>query len=162
MTGAEGLGSAASAFFAQPSSPVGMLQSLSGGEGGSSVSPPSMLADSSASISGLGQLFSNLQQLQGQNPGQFAQALSQIGTSLQASAQQQTGGVSQFLSNLANTFLQAASSGTAPQLNNSPFSQTYNNAGQAIASQSVDASTSASLDSIFANLATQIGTAAGS
>jgi hypothetical protein len=67
---------------------------------------------STASISGLGLLLSNLEQLQTRNPDQFKQALSQVITQLQQAAQahgQTADG--QFLTSLANKLQNVANGG---------------------------------------------------
>jgi hypothetical protein len=84
MTGASGLGSAASAYFAQLSQSVtsqSAVSSLSGGEGAGS-------GKSTATISQPVQLLSELQQLQSQDPTKFTQVVGQIASQLQAAAQQ--------------------------------------------------------------------------
>jgi hypothetical protein len=120
ISGGEGLGSASSAYIAQQLQATGgpaASSSLTGGEAGGSAS------QSTASISGPGQLLSNLEQLQTQNPAKFQQVITQIVSQLQAAAQQTQGPTSNFLSHLASKF-QATAGGTTPlhiqyhQLNN--------------------------------------------
>ena len=113
MSGGEGLGGAASAYFAQQSRGVNgtsALNSLTGGEGGGGV------AQSPATISGPGQLLSNLQQLQTQDPTKFQQAVSQIAGQLQTAAQQTQGPQSDFLTKLAAKFQSVANGGSLSQL----------------------------------------------
>jgi hypothetical protein len=66
----------------------------------------------SATISGPGQLFSELQQLSQQNPTEFKAVASQIASTFQNAASQATGSDAQMLTSLANQFTQAAQSGT--------------------------------------------------
>ena len=67
---------------------------------------------STASISGLGLLFSNLEQLQARNPDQFKQVLSQIIAQLQQAAQAQGQTADgQFLTSLANKLQNVANGG---------------------------------------------------
>jgi len=165
MTGAEGLGSAASLYFAQQAqaaSPLQALQSFSGGEGAGGVTGGEGAGQNSASISGLGQLFSNLQQLQAQDPSQFTQVVSQVAGALQSAAQQQAGSLSQFLTNLATSFQQAASTGTLPQLHphGSTESQSYNSAGQPGLSGTAS-STATTFQQLFTTLANQVGASLG-
>jgi hypothetical protein len=120
MTGAEGLGSAAGAYFAQLSqsvtSPKG-VGSLSGGEGAASLSGGEGAGgQSSASISAPGQLLSELQQLQAQDPTKFTQVVGQIASQLQTAAQQSQGGQADFLSNVAQQFQSVANGGSLTQL----------------------------------------------
>jgi len=84
----------------------------------SSIKGPSVIAQaanankSTSSISGLGLLFSNLQQLQANNPDQFKQVLNQIIAQLQQEAQahgQTADG--QFLTSLANKLQNVANGG---------------------------------------------------
>jgi hypothetical protein len=113
MSGGDGLGSAASAYFTQQlqgANSLTPLASLTGGGGGGGASPIS------TSISGPGQLFSDLQQLQAQNPAAFQQVTSQIATQLQAAAQQTQGPQSDYLSNLAAKFQNISSGGSLSQL----------------------------------------------
>jgi hypothetical protein len=74
-------------------------------------------SQSSASISGFGQLLSQLQQLQAKNPAKFQQVMSDIVTKLQTAAQQQGNTPQgQYLSQLASKFEAAAQSGNLSQL----------------------------------------------
>jgi hypothetical protein len=120
MTGAEGLGSAAGAYFAQLSQSVTSLKgvgSLSGGEGAAGLSGGEGAGgQSSASISAPGQLLSELQQLQAQDPTKFTQVVGQIASQLQAAAQQAQGGLADFLSNVAQQFQSVANGGSLTQL----------------------------------------------
>ena len=166
MSGGEGLGSAASAYFAQQLSGVnGAASSLTGGEGGGGVAP------TSASISGPGQLLSNLQQLQAQDPTKFQQVVSQIATQLQSAAQQAQGPQSTFLSNLASQFQNVANGGSLSQLqpqqhhhHHHPAQQAYSQnsqsqpqgiAGLAQPSGSQSSGTS-TIQQLFANISTEV------
>jgi len=75
---------------------------------------------STANISQSGQLLSNLQQLQAQNPTEFTSLTGQIATQLQnaAQAQSQAGNnaASQFLMNLSNMFENASTTNSLSQL----------------------------------------------
>jgi hypothetical protein len=70
----------------------------------------------STTISGPGQLFSNLQQLQAQDPAKFQQVVSDIASQLQAASKQAQGPQSDFLSNLAAKFQNVANGGSLSQL----------------------------------------------
>jgi hypothetical protein len=169
MTGIGGLGSAASASSTQQAQALNaleMLQSLSNvnASGGITSASGVGLTQSSASISGLGQLFSNLQQLETQNPTQFTQMVSQIASDLQTASQTQTGTASQFLSQLANTLQEAATTGNMPQLQHHHTLQTqsYNSGGQLVTSGAgadTQSSSNASLQQLFVTLSQQVGAA---
>ena len=64
-----------------------------------------------ATISGPGKLFSELQQLQSSDPAKFKAVVSDIASKLQAAAQQSTGPQADVLSFLASKFQTAASTG---------------------------------------------------
>ena len=164
MTGAAGLGAAAAGYLVQQSQATDLLSALqsvasSDGPGASgSVSASDGFGQSTASISGLGQLFSSIQQLQVQNPTQFSQAVSQIASTLQTTAAQQTGAVNQFLTALADSFQQAATTGGLPQLP-PPGSPTYNGAGLPVTSTAVTGTSpvdSNVIQQLFASLASQV------
>lgn len=171
MTGVGGASSAttaASAQHAQAASALQMLQALSSLDSASSISSASSvgLSQSSASISGLGQLFGNLNQLATQNVSQFQQMASVVASDLLNAAQNQTGSTSTMLTNLANTIEQAATSGNALQLfqhhNRAQETQGYNSTGQPTsigAANSTGSSTNASLNQLFVALAQQVGSA---
>jgi hypothetical protein len=85
--------------------------SLTQATNSTSVNDPDGGSDSQR-ISGAGQLFSKLQQLQQQDPTKFKQVLTQIASELQTAAQQQgQGNQAQFLTQLANKFQTAAQTG---------------------------------------------------
>lgn len=108
MTGAEGVGSASSAYFAQQIQQVRSrpVAGLTGGEGAGAAT------SSSVSISNAGQIVSGLAQLQSQSPGQFQQVVSQMASQLQTSAAQQgQSSTGQLLAQLANTFQNVANGG---------------------------------------------------
>jgi hypothetical protein len=168
LSGGEGLGSASSAYFAQPTQNVNGLtaaSSLTGGEGGGGV------AKSSATISGPGQLLSNLQQLQAQNPTNFQQVVSQIASQLQAAAQQAQGPQSDFLSNLAAKFQSVAGGGSLSQLqpqqhphpNHQAFSQGTPNQAQGVAGlaqpSASQSSNSSTLQQLFTTISTEVSQA---
>jgi hypothetical protein len=156
-----GIGSAATLSFAQPTeaaSKAGAVQSGGGGVGG--TSEISGKGQNSASISGLGQLLSNLQQVQTQNPGQFPQLVSQIAGALQSAAAVHTGGASQLLINLAGSFEKAATSGALPQLHQGTETHSYSKTGQPVTTTAVTgpaASAGSQLQQLFASLASQLG-----
>ena len=87
-----------------------VLSSLTGGASSPADTP------STATISGPGQLLSNLQQLQAQDPARFQQVTSQIATQLQTAAQQTQGPQSNFLSTLSSKFQNISSGGSLSQL----------------------------------------------
>jgi hypothetical protein len=72
---------------------------------------PGIAFGDSAHISGPAQLFGELQQLQSQNPAQFKQVVSDIATQLQNAAKQTTGQQADFLTNLADKFQTASTTG---------------------------------------------------
>jgi len=172
MTGAEGLGSGASVYFAQlsrsaaPLKGVGGLSGgegaagLSGGEGGGSLS--------SANISGPGQLLAALQQLQAQDPTKFTQVVGQIASQLQTAAQQAQGGQASFLSGLAQQFQSVANGGSLallqPSQSNQPVPATYASgavgASQAVAglarTGTAPNASSAGLQQLFANIFNEV------
>jgi hypothetical protein len=113
LSGGEGLGSVSSLYFPQPAKGINnsiALSGLTGGAAGDGV------AQRSAGISGPGQLHSNLQQLQTQNPAKFQEIVSHIGNQLQNAAHQAQGPQSGFLSNLAARFKSVADGGSLSQL----------------------------------------------
>jgi len=173
MTGAEGLGSAASTYFLQPRQTTSAGSgSLSGGEGARGITGgegggPSV----STSISPLGQVVSNLQQIQAQNPTQFQQIVGQIATQLQAAAQQQgqSGGSSSFLTALAQNFQNVANGGDISQLEPSQNADhsyyTYDSSGQAVPSTASSTGTTGSgmiIQQTIASIATDVAKALGS
>ncbi len=112
------------------------LPALSGGNSSlyalldSSASP-----GDSAQISGPGQLYGQLQQLQTQNPTQFKQVTGQIASQLETASTQSTGGQAGFLANLASQFQTAAQTGDATSLqpqagSGTGVAGTYNSQGQ--------------------------------
>lgn len=104
----EGTSSVGSINFAQQVQSVNgpdTLQSLTSGD-----------TQSSATISGPGQLLSNLQQLQSQDPTKFKQVVFQITSQLQTAAQQVQGPGSDFLANLSAKFQNVADGGSPSQL----------------------------------------------
>jgi hypothetical protein len=104
---------------------AGGTSGVAGGSSGDSVQ-----------ISGPGKLFSELQQLQSQNPTQFKQVTGQIAAQLQAAAHQTTGGQASFLTTLASDFQTASSTGNVAALRPPQFGSgssvegTYNAQGQ--------------------------------
>ena len=114
MSGGEGLGSANSVYLAQQLQGVNASNALSDLTGGG----VSGVSQSSATISGPGQLLSDLQQLQTQNPQQFQQVISQITAQLQqaATTASNNGNTAQAnqLTQLAKSFQNAASGGQLP------------------------------------------------
>jgi hypothetical protein len=142
------------------------LSTLNASTGASGVASVG-LTQSSASISGLGQLFSNLQQLASQNPTQFQQVATQIASEIQTASQQQTGPASQFLNQLGTSLQQFATTGTMPQLHHhhqTQEAQSYNSAGQAVnlgAGVNGQTGTNASLQQFFVTLAQQVGATLG-
>jgi hypothetical protein len=178
LSGAEGLGNAATAYFAQQAqgvSGLGPVGGLSGGEGvgGLSGGEGSGSSQSTASISGPGQLFANLQQLQQQNPTAFTQVVLEIASQLQAAAQQTQGRQSTFLSNLAAKFESIANGGSLSQLlpqnqgNQNQIQRAYSNGAQT-QSQGVagfsqqggsQSSGNSSLQQLFATISNEVNQA---
>ncbi len=100
---------------------------------------PSHADQTSTAISPVGQLYSNLQQLQAKNAAKFRQVLSTIAGQLQTAAQQQTSPAnSQFLSDLAKRVENVANGGDLSQLQPQHHAhhghQIYNRAGQSVSS----------------------------
>jgi hypothetical protein len=153
---------AGSAYFTQPT------QNSSGISGAANASSNSGAGGQvSANISGPGQLFSELQQLQAQDPTKFQQVVSQIANQLQSAAQQQ-GSSSQgsFLTNLANTFKNIANGGDLSQLKPHHHGHhgqgTYNSNGQAVPSSSGATATSdAGIQSLFQTISSEVAQALG-
>ena len=113
LSSGDSLTSASSALFAQQTQSINALTDLSNTTGGQGSGGTTQ---SSATISGPGQLLSDLQQLQTQDPTQFTQLVSQIASQLQTAAQQTQGQQSDFLSNLASKFQSVANGGSLSQL----------------------------------------------
>lgn len=170
MTGIGGLGSATNALttqHVQSLNAMEALQSLSNlnAAGGVSSLAGTGLSQSTASISALGQLFSNLNQLETQNPTQFKQTVAQIATELQTAAQQQTGSSSQFLSQLATNLQEAATTGSLSNIQHNHHAnntQSYNSGGQLISSgvgTDAQSNSNASIQQLFVTLGQQVGAA---
>ncbi len=168
MTGAEGIGGGAAAYFASRAQAVrstSPARSLTGGEGAGGLSGGEGGGGASASISGIGQLLSALQQLQTQSPNQFTQVASQISSQLQSAAQQQ-GPSSQgkALTDLASQFQNVASTGDLSQLH--LRHQNYNGGGSTYGSTGQPTGTSdgsnGDLQQLFANIASEVNSALGS
>ncbi len=138
-----------------------------------SISPAS---GDSVRISGPGQLFSQLQRLQSQNPTQFKQLASEIATQLQTASQQSTGHQATVLSNLANQFQTASQTGSLSSLQQSHHSHhahgTYNQLGHVSApppiavgasgsTGSTTASGGANLGQLFTTIAQEVSQALG-
>jgi hypothetical protein len=84
LSGGDGLGGVNGPYFQQLQGVNGLTSSNSSAGGGGA-------GQSSVTISGPGQLLSDLQQLQTQNPAEFQQVVSQIASQLQSAAQQTQG-----------------------------------------------------------------------
>jgi hypothetical protein len=169
MVGAIGIGGAAAVFPTQHShaaNPLSALQSFSGGKGAASTSDGEEDGKTSTSISGLGQLLGSLQQLQTQNPQQFTQIVSQLANELKSAAQEASGGASQLLSTLANSFHQASAIGSLPQSpHRTTETQGYKSTGQPVSSSAVSgtaAGAGTNLQQLFAKLASQVNATLGS
>jgi hypothetical protein len=123
MTGAEGIGGGAAAYYASQAQsifsalPIG---SLSGGEGAPSTSSADSGPAASTNLSPFAQLLSGLQQLQSQDPTRFSQVTSQISSQLQSAAQQASGLQSTGLGNLADEFQNASTTGNLSPLETQP------------------------------------------
>ena len=168
MTGAEGIGGGAAAYFASRAQSVASttaVRGLSGGEGAGGLSGGEGGGGDSASFSGIGQLLSALQQLQTQNPSQFTQVVSQISSQLQNAAQQQgPSGQGSALSNLATEFQSVASSGDLSQLHlhhhaSNGGGSTYGSNGQPSGPVSISNS---NLQQLFADLASEVNSSLSS
>jgi hypothetical protein len=155
MSGLAGLGSATSINLSQLTqflssiSGSGILSGSQGAGGAGTVS---------ASISGPGQLYSELQQLQAQNPTEFKQVVSQIASQLEAAAQQQgSSNAGSFLSDLASKFTSVANGGDLSQLQPHQHGhhghQTYDSNGQASGTQS---SSSSSIQQLLQTIISEV------
>jgi len=165
MTGAEGFNRAASLYLAQQvqaANPIQAPHSLSESDGTKNTNASSPLDQSSASISGLGQLFSNLQQLQNQNPNQFVQVIDEVICMLIHEAQQQIGSASQYLTSLANSFQQASPAGGLPMLYvpSPPELQAYGSNAQSFTD--LNGNTASAFQDLFASLANKVSASLGS
>ena len=157
MSSINGLGSAVSAFLMpQTQNPTGVGAS----------SNAATIGQVSATISGPGQLFSELQQLQAQDPNKFQQVASQIAGQLQSAAQQQgTGNQADFLNKLAGQFNNVANGGDISQLKPHHHGhhgghKTYNSSGQAVASSPGTSSASGtSVQDLFKTIANEVAQA---
>ena len=163
MTGTQGVGGAASAFLTQPTQFVSsILGNTSGGQGPGSILSKASSSGVSANISSLGQLLTNLQQLQAQNPAQFQQVLNKLVTQLQAAAKQQGQSSSgQPLSNLVQQLQNVANGASLSQLK-AHFHhdhQTYGSNGQSVPPTTSSSSTPPAavhnIQQLFSSLATQ-------
>jgi hypothetical protein len=171
LSGGEGLGSSSSIYLAQQLQGVNgstVLSSLTGSQQGAGV------RQSSATISGPGQLLSDLQQLQAQDPTKFTQVVSDITSQLQAASQQAQGPQSNFLSNLSARFQSVASGGSLAQLQPHQHSHHHSHA-QAAYSQvaqsqpegiaglaqpsSSQSSGSATMQQLFTSISTEVSQA---
>ena len=159
MSSISSLGSAANAFLLQAQYSSGITGAASGSSGaaGNPVS---------AIISEPGQLFSELQQLQAQDPAKLKQIASQIANQLQAAAQQPgSSGQASFLNKLAGEFQNVANGGDASQLKPHHHHahhghHTYNSNGQAVQSSSSSSPTSGtSIQDIFATITNEVAQA---
>ncbi len=174
ISGAEGIGGGAAAYFASLAQSVSSISparslsggegagGLSGGEGGGNLTGGEGGPAASVSISGIGQLLSALQQLQTQSPTQFSQVVAQISSQLGNAAQQQgKTGQSKALSDLATQFQDLASTGDLSQLDlgNSTTNSggsVYGNYGQLTGFSS---RTNSPFEQLFANLASEVDSA---
>jgi|SRR5579883_375422 len=146
--------------------------------GTSAIQPLGTPTGDSAQISGPGQLFSQLQQLQTQDPTKLTQLLTTIASQIQDAANQSTGNLATFLTNLANNFQTAATTGNLSSLlphhahHASQPTGTYNQQGQlatpAVATSNTTSATSdttstggTSLGQLFANIAHEVAQAVG-
>jgi hypothetical protein len=148
-----------------------------GASGGSAtVQQTGSVPGDSAQISGPGQLFSQLQQLQQQDPTKFQQLVSTIANQLQSASQQSTGIQANFLSELASKFQTAATTGNLTALQPSHHGHhahgTYNAQGQTtptatlpgVSPTSDTSGTSSSglnIGQLFANIAKEVSQAVG-
>jgi hypothetical protein len=117
----------------QTSSIGGLLNGISFPTANAPGSVSGTSAGDSVSISGPGKLFGQLQQLQAQSPAEFQQVTGQIAAQLQTAAQQSSGVQANFLTNLANKFQTASTTGNVSVLQppqSGSFAGTYNAQGQ--------------------------------
>jgi hypothetical protein len=163
MSGADGINSSANAIYLQSLQPTtSITQSLFGdNDAGSITATPS--AGVSTSISPMGQLLSNLQELQAQDPTKFQQVVGQIANQLQTAAQQQGAtGTGNFLTQLSAKFQSVADGGDLSQLQPHHHGHhghhTYDSNGQAVNSASATNNAS-SVQQLFANIASEVSQA---
>ncbi len=128
LSSSEGLNTASSVYPAQQTQGINGLSALSGLAGAQTGSG---VAQSPVKISGPGQLLSNLQQLQTQNPAKFQQVVSQIASQLQTAAKQTQGPQSTFLASLAAQFQSVANGGSLSQLQPQQHHRHHHHAQQA-------------------------------
>jgi hypothetical protein len=132
-------------------------------------------SNDTAKISRQGQILSQLQQLQTQNPTNFKQVVSEIATQLQTAAQQQgQTAQGQFLAQLASKFQSIARGGSLAQLQGAHHGhhahQTYTQTGQiappssALSSQNNGNATTSnqSIEQLFASISQEISQALAS
>jgi hypothetical protein len=172
MSGGESLVGANSAYLAQQLQGVNAtttLSSLTSGTGAGS--------QSSATISGPGQLLSNLQQLQAQDPTKFQQVVAQIANQLQSAAQQIQGPQSDFLSNLGAKFQSVSNGGSLTQVQPQQHQHHHHHAQQAYSQNSQSqpqgiaglaqsggsqSSSSSILQQLFTNISSEVSQALAS
>jgi hypothetical protein len=129
----------------------------------------------SAKISGPGQLYNNLQQLQQKDPDKFKQVVTDIANQLQTAAQQAgQNPAGQFLSNLADKFQNVANGGDLSQLqphhHHHHAHGTYNQSGQPVPQApsttapagSDPSSPGTDIRQLFASIANEVSQALGS
>lgn len=125
---------------------------------------------SSTAISGPGQLLSDLQQLQMQNPAEFQRVVSQISSQLQNAAHQAQGSQSDFLANLATQFQNIADGGSLsllqPQGTQHHVAQAYTAASSTppaslanLASANGRGSPGSSLQQLFSTISSEVNDA---
>jgi hypothetical protein len=163
MTGTGGINSASNAYYVQLQQ---LLASGSSSSNAAIASGPASGSSVSAEISPAGQLFSNLQALQTQDPAKFKDVVGQIADQLSSAAQQQSpSGASNFLTNLADKFQNVASGGDVSQLQphhhhgHHGGHHSYNSAGQGVTSTTSTASADsagATLEQLFANINNEV------
>jgi hypothetical protein len=113
MSGGLGVGKAGGSLFPKRLQNVNgssALTNLAGSLGASGI------AQTTAAISAPGQILSDLQQLQAQNPMKFQQVVGQITSQLQTASQKAQGAQRNILSNLAGQFQNIAAGGSLAQL----------------------------------------------
>ncbi|MBN9118979.1 MAG: hypothetical protein J0I06_07435 [Planctomycetes bacterium] len=152
---------------------VGVVATGNDPDGDGDVHSVGSPAGDSARISGPGQLFSQLQQLQSQDPTKFKQVTADIATQLQTAAQQATGHQATFLTNLADKFQTASTTGDVsalrPPHHGHHAHATYNAQGQVAPTTptsdtggaSATGGTGTDLGQLLSNIAKEVASAVG-
>ncbi len=119
--------------------PTTSIDGLSSSNTTPSVVPPSTQSAATASISTPASFLSQMQQLSQTNPTEFKAVAAQVATSFQNAADQASGTQAQFLTALANTFNQAAQTGSLQPAQSAQSAQASQTVQAALGAQGVQA-----------------------